>query len=74
MIPYVLDKNIWMSSDEIEAGSNKTVAWLLHGHTGLLSKSLLATQLDTCICECAESKNLSEENMALIDKHCLYRF
>ena len=58
MMPYVLDKNIWMSSDEIEAGSNKTVAWLLHGHTSLLSKSLLATQLDTCLRECADSKKL----------------
>ena len=26
MMPYVRDKNIWMSSAELEAGSNKTVA------------------------------------------------
>ena len=63
-----------MLSDKIEAGSNKTVAWLLHGHTGLLSKKLLTQKLDKCIHECAESKNLSEENMALIEKHCPNQF
>ena len=57
-----------MLSDEIEAGSNKTVAWLLHEYTSLLSKGLLATQFDICLRECVDSQNLSEEIMALINK------
>ena len=49
MLPYVRDKNIWMSNDALEAGSNKTVEWLLNGHTDLLPKKLMLKKLNEVI-------------------------
>ena len=69
MLPYVRDKNIWMSSDTLEVGSNKTVAWLLNGHMNLLPKKLLLKSLDAAIRECSESKRMLEENLAIINKY-----